>query len=66
MKILFLCVQNSARSQIAEGLARSMFGNQVIVASAGSEPSGIVNPLAIEVMKEIGVDISNQYSKFLG
>jgi len=60
--ILFLCVANSARSQMAEGLARTLFGDQVPVQSAGSEPS-VVNPYAIEVMKEIGVDISTHASK---
>lgn len=60
--ILFLCVANSARSQMAEGLARQLFGDQVTVRSAGSEPSR-VNPFAIEVMREIGVDIADQRSK---
>jgi arsenate reductase len=55
--ILFLCVANSARSQMAEGLARRLFGARVRVQSAGSEPSQ-VNPYAIEVMREIGVDLS--------
>jgi arsenate reductase len=63
MKILFLCVANSARSQIAEGLARSILGKSVHVESAGSAPSGKVNPIAIEVLKEAGVDISTHYSK---
>jgi arsenate reductase len=63
MKILFLCVANSARSQMAEGLARSIFGDGVTVASAGSEPSGKVSPFAVEAMKEIGIDISAHYSK---
>ncbi len=60
--ILFLCVANSARSQMAEGLARMLFDDEVPVQSAGSEPS-IVNPYAIEVMKELGVDISTHSSK---
>ena len=60
--ILFLCVANSARSQIAEGLARSMYGARAVVASAGSKPSR-VNPYAIEVMKEIGIDLGTQRSK---
>lgn len=60
--ILFLCVANSARSQLAEGLARKMFGDGVRVQSAGSRPSR-VNPYAIEVMAEIGIDISGQTSK---
>jgi arsenate reductase len=60
--ILFLCVGNSARSQMAEGLGRMIFGDRVPVQSAGSEPSK-VNPYAIEVMAEIGVDITTHYSK---
>lgn len=62
MKILFLCVANSARSQMAEGLARKIFGAGVNVQSAGSAPSK-VNPLAILAMKEIGIDISGHLSK---
>ena len=54
--ILFLCVANSARSQMAEGLGRMIFGDRVPVMSAGSEPS-TVNPYAIEVMRELGVDL---------
>jgi arsenate reductase len=60
--ILFLCVANSARGQMAEGLARSIFGDDVTVMSAGSEPA-TVNPYAIEAMAEIGVDISGHRSK---
>jgi arsenate reductase (thioredoxin) len=60
--ILFMCVANSARSQMAEGLGRMIFGGRVAVQSAGSEPS-FVNPYAIEVMREIGVDITAQRSK---
>ena len=62
MKILFLCVANSARSQMAEGLARQYFGQRVDVQSAGSRPSS-VNTLAIRVMQEVGIDISKQTSK---
>jgi arsenate reductase len=62
VKILFLCVANSARSQMAEGLARAMFGDRAEVASAGSAPSR-VNPLAIAAMAEAGIDISAQRSK---
>ena len=61
-KILFLCVANSARSQMAEGLARHRFGTDVEILSAGSQPSK-VNPYAIEVMSEVGIDISDHYSK---
>ena len=60
--ILFLCVANSARSQMAEGLARKLFGTRIAVQSAGSEPSE-VNPYAIEVMREIGVDLTTHHSK---
>jgi protein-tyrosine-phosphatase/N-acetylglutamate synthase-like GNAT family acetyltransferase len=60
--ILFLCVANSARSQLAEGLARMLFGERVRVQSAGSEPSQ-VNRYAIEVMRELGVDLGAHRSK---
>ncbi len=60
--ILFLCVANSARSQMAEGLGRMIFGDRVLVQSAGSEPSK-VNPYAIEVMRELGVDLTTHHSK---
>lgn len=60
--ILFLCVANSARSQMAEGLARKLLGPRVPVQSAGSKPSR-VNPYAIEVMREVGVDLAGQHSK---
>ncbi len=62
MKLLFLCVANSARSQMAEGLARRLFGHAVPVQSAGSRPARL-NPLAVEVMREIGIDIAGQRSK---
>lgn len=61
MKILFMCVANSARSQIAEGFARQLFP-QFEIKSAGSRP-GILNSIAIAVMKEIGLDISSHHSK---
>jgi arsenate reductase (thioredoxin) len=60
--ILFLCVANSARSQMAEGLARKLFGGRIAVHSAGSEPS-TVNPYAVEVMREVDVDITTHHSK---
>lgn len=62
MNILFMCVANSARSQLAEGLARSMFGNKAKFYSAGSKPSK-VNPLAIQVLEEISIDITDHSSK---
>ena len=61
-KILFLCVANSARSQMAEGLARRQFASDTEVLSAGSQPSK-VNPYAIEAMAEIGIDIRGHHSK---
>ena len=61
-KVLFLCTANSARSQIAEGLMKSMGGEQWEVKSAGILPS-YVHPLAIRVMDEVGIDISKQTSK---
>ncbi|MDI1450374.1 arsenate reductase ArsC [Polyangium sp. 6x1] len=60
--ILFLCVANSARSQMAEGLARKLLGDRVRVQSAGSSPSR-VNPFAIEVTQEIGIDLTTHASK---
>lgn len=63
--ILFLCVANSARSQMAEGLARKIFGGRLTIASAGSAPSK-VNPYAIEVMREVGVDLTSHHSKAVG
>src|SRR2546422_4545053 len=62
--ILFLCVANSARSQIAEGLARTLAPPGYRFWSAGSEP-GTVNPLAVAVMKEQRIDISQQRAKGL-
>ncbi len=60
--VLFLCTGNSARSQMAEGILRSLNNEHYDVFSAGTHPS-IVNPFAIEVMKEIGIDISSHTSK---
>jgi thioredoxin type arsenate reductase len=60
--ILFLCVANSARSQMAEGLARAHFGDTARVQSAGSMPSA-VHPLAVAALAEVGIDASRQRSK---
>ncbi len=60
--ILFLCVANSARSQMAEGIARSMAPASVKVSSAGSRPSK-VNPFAIRALDELGIDIRGHHSK---
>ncbi|MCX7916917.1 MAG: arsenate reductase ArsC [bacterium] len=61
-KILFLCKENSARSQMAEGIVNHFYKDKFIAYSAGSNPK-YVHPLAIHVMREIGIDISNQRSK---
>jgi protein-tyrosine-phosphatase len=60
--VLFLCVANSARSQMAEGIARSLAPAGVTISSAGSRPSR-VNPLAIRALDEIGIDIRRHHSK---
>lgn len=60
--LLFLCVANSARSQMAEGLARARFGDRLPVQSAGSRPR-TVNPVAVAVLAEVGIDISGHRSK---
>ncbi|PCJ58208.1 MAG: low molecular weight phosphatase family protein [Rhodospirillaceae bacterium] len=61
-RVLFLCVANSARSQMAEGLARHILGDQVDALSAGSKPAS-VNPHAVAAMAEIGIDITGQHAK---
>lgn len=61
-KVLFICTQNSARSQMSEGLLRHMYGDRYEVFSAGTTPFR-VNPYAIQAMKNIGIDISEHYSK---
>ena len=63
MNILFMCVGNSARSQIAEGLANAMLGSEHQIESAGSIPSGKVHSGAIKCMNSIGIDISDHTSK---
>jgi arsenate reductase (thioredoxin) len=62
-KILFVCIENSCRSQMAEGFAKFYGKDKIEVFSAGSNPSGKVDQTAIEVMKEKEIDISNQKSK---
>ena len=63
--LLFVCVENSCRSQMAEAFARIHGGNNVEAYSAGSRPSGVVNPKAIESMREIGYDLTTHRSKSL-
>jgi len=62
-RVLFLCTGNSARSQMAEGLLREMAGDQFEVFSAGTEPRGNILPEVRQVMQELGIDISSQWSK---
>src|SRR5689334_778800 len=61
--ILVLCTGNSCRSHLAEGILRRALGSGYRVASAGSNPAGYVHPLAIQVMREIGIDIATHRSK---
>lgn len=63
--ILILCTGNSCRSHLAEGILRAAVGEAAEVASAGSDPAGYVHPTAVEVMKEIEIDISAHTSKHL-
>ena len=63
--ILILCTGNSCRSHLAEGILQKALGNDYDVQSAGSKPAGYVHPLAIRVMQEVGIDISNHRSKHL-
>ena len=64
-RVIFVCVENSNRSQMAEAFAHIHGGNRVDAVSAGSSPSGRVNPKAIEAMKEIGYDLTTHASKGL-
>jgi arsenate reductase (thioredoxin) len=64
-RLLFVCVENSNRSQMAEAFARMLGGSKVEAYSAGSRPSGRVNPKAIESMREVGYDLSTHSSKSL-
>lgn len=63
--VLILCTGNSCRSHLAEGVLRAVAGDIVNVASAGSKPAGYVHPFAIQVMKEIGIDLSQHTSKHM-
>jgi arsenate reductase (thioredoxin) len=64
-KVLFLCTQNSARSQMAEGLLRHLAGDSFEAYSAGIDPTDEIHPCAVEAMSEVGIDISDQYPKGL-
>jgi arsenate reductase (thioredoxin) len=63
--VLILCTGNSCRSHLAEGILRAAAGEMLDVQSAGSKPAGYVHPLAVRVMREIGIDISGHRSKHL-
>jgi arsenate reductase len=63
--VLILCTGNSCRSHLAEGILRAAAGDSLDVQSAGSKPAGYIHPLAVQVMKEIGIDISSHRSKHL-
>jgi arsenate reductase len=64
-RVLFVCVENSNRSQMAEAFARMHGGDRVEAYSAGSRPSGVVNPRAVQFMREVGYDLSAHTSKSL-
>ena len=61
--ILFVCVENACRSQMAEGFARNLLKDDFDIYSAGSKPAGSVNPDAVVVMNEVGIDISHRKPK---
>jgi arsenate reductase len=63
--VLFVCVHNAGRSQMAAGFLRHLAGDAVEVRSAGSEPADRINPVAVEAMKEVGIDITDQTPKIL-
>jgi arsenate reductase (thioredoxin) len=64
-KVLFLCTQNSARSQMAEGFLRHLGDGRFEAYSAGIDPTDEIHPCAIEAMREVGIDISDQHPKGL-
>nr|WP_130445708.1 arsenate reductase ArsC [Kribbella rubisoli] len=63
--VLFVCVHNAGRSQMAAGWLRSLAGNEVDVLSAGSEPGNQINPVAVEAMREVGIDITANTPRLL-
>lgn len=64
-RVLFVCVHNAGRSQMAAGLLATLSGGKIEVLSAGSAPKDSINPQAVEVMKEIGIDIAKERPKVL-
>jgi arsenate reductase (thioredoxin) len=63
--VLFVCVHNAGRSQMAAGFLRDLAGERIEVRSAGSEPADRVNPVAVEAMREVGIDITSAQPKIL-
>ena len=63
--VLFVCVHNAGRSQMAAGWLRHLAGDQVDIRSAGTEPADQINPIAVQAMAEVGIDITNQNPKVL-
>ena len=63
--VLFVCVHNAGRSQMAAGLLKELAGDRIEIRSAGTEPKDQINPVAIEVMSELGIDITNNQPKVL-
>jgi arsenate reductase len=63
--VLFVCVHNAGRSQMAAGWLRQLAGDRVEVRSAGSEPADQINPVAVEVMREVGIDITGNTPQLL-
>lgn len=63
--VLFVCVHNAGRSQMAAGFLKEMAGDRIEIRSAGTQPKNEINPVAIEAMAEVGIDISNQTPKVL-
>jgi len=63
--VLFVCVHNAGRSQMAAGFLKDMAGDRIEIRSAGTQPKNEINPVAIEAMAEVGINISNQIPKVL-
>ena len=63
--VLFVCVHNAGRSQMAQGWLRQLAGDRIEVRSAGSEPAAQINPVAVEAMREVGIDITAEQPKLL-
>ena len=64
-KVLFVCVHNSGRSQMAEAFANKLGADKIVAESAGTQPADALNPVAVEAMEEIGYDMSSHYPKMM-